>query len=252
MMVHEFLEGRKPVMVLLHGVLTPWQVWMPQIEAFRAEYNIYAIALNAHTEESASEFVSVLAEAEEILAYFEKNRIEAIDVLCGLSLGGKIAHEIWKSGRVPIRNLIMDGAPLVKCPKFAISIMIRNYKAIIHKSKKRDGKVLGSFQRFLPETYLNSYLKIADLFTDESVENIANSVFAGGDIKGTDHRTRILFMHGTKANEILAKRSVRLMRRYHPEVQVVCFQGDAHCRKVIFQPEKWTAVVKDFLKTNGV
>ena len=252
MMVHEFLDGSKPVMVLLHGVLTPWQVWMPQIEVFRTEYNIYAIALNAHTEESASEFVSVLAEAEEILAYFEKKGIEAIDVLCGLSLGGKIAHEIWKSGRVPIRNLIMDGAPLVRCPRFAINIMIRNYKDIIHKSKKRDGKVLGRFQRFLPETYLNSYLKIADLFTDESVENIANSVFAGGDIKEIDHKTRILFIHGTKANEILARKSAKLMKKHDPAVQVVCFRGDAHCHKVIFQPEKWTAVVKAFLKTSDI
>ena len=34
MIVHEFVEGKKPVMVLIHGVLTPWQIWMPQITAF--------------------------------------------------------------------------------------------------------------------------------------------------------------------------------------------------------------------------
>lgn len=98
MLVHEFLNGNKPIMVLVHGVLTPWQVWTPQIEAFQEQYNIYAIALNAHTEEVASEFDSVLAEAEEIMQYFKEKKMDTIDVLCGISLGGKIAYEIWKYG----------------------------------------------------------------------------------------------------------------------------------------------------------
>ncbi|MBQ2972474.1 MAG: alpha/beta hydrolase [Ruminococcus sp.] len=248
MLVHEFVDGHKPVMVLVHGVLTPWQVWTPQIDSFRAQYNIFAIALNAHTEETASEFVSVLDETEEIIQYFENNGIVTIDVLCGLSLGGKIAHEIWKSGRISVRNLIMDGAPLAACPKFAINIMIKNYKNIINKSRQRDAKLFRKFDSFLPEKYLNSYLKIADLFTDRSVENIVNSVFAGGKIIGIDNQCRILFIHGTKANEVLSKYSAKLIKRCYPDAEVVCFRGDAHCYKAIFQPEKWIEVVKGFLE----
>lgn len=247
MLVHEFIDGNKPVMVLLHGLLTPWQIWTPHIDAFREQYNIYVIALNAHTEESASEFVSVLAEAEEITAYFEGKGMDTLDVLCGLSLGGKIAHEIWKSSRFHIRNLILDGAPLAACPKFAVNIMINNYKDIIRMSKQRNPKVRKGFKNFLPEKYWNSYLKIADLFTDRSIENIVNSVFAGGELKGADDQSRILFLHGTKANEILSGRSAKLMKKYHPMTQVVCFKSDAHCHKVIFQPEKWIEVVKGFL-----
>ena len=247
MFVHEFIDGNKPVMVLVHGVLTPWQIWTPQIDAFQEHYNIYVIALNAHTEEAASDFISVLAEAEEIVQYLKQRNIDTIDVLCGLSLGGKIAHEIWKSGQVRIRNLVMDGAPLVACPKFAIKIMIKNYQNIIHKSKVRDSKLLASYKHFLPEKYLNSYLKIADLFTDQSIENIVNSVFAGGKMEGIDNQSRILFLHGTKANEVLAKKSAKLMQKYYPITEVVCFHGDAHCYKAIFQPEKWIEAVKAFL-----
>lgn len=247
MLVHEFIDGNKPIMVLIHGVLTPWQVWMPQVDSFKAHYNIYVIALSAHTEDNASEFVSVLAETEEIIQFFERNRITSIDVLCGLSLGGKIAHEIWKSGRIIIRNLVMDGAPLVSCPKFLINIMIRNYKDIIHKSQKRDPKVFVNFKNFLPPKYLDSYLKIADHFTDKSIENIVNSVFSGGEIIGIGNPGRILFIHGSKANEILAKKSAKLMKKYYPTTQIVCFKGDAHCQKVIFQPEEWIKVVKAFL-----
>lgn len=247
MLVHEFVDGNKPAMVLVHGVLTPWQIWTPHIDSFRVHYNIYAIALNAHTEETASEFISVLAEAEEIIAYFENSGIHTIDVLCGLSLGGKIAHEIWKSGRLRIRNLVMDGAPLAACPKFAVKIMIKSYKSIIHQSKERNKKVIANFPKFLPEKYWTNYLKIADLFTDNSIENICNSVFAGGKIEGIDNQSRILFIHGTKANEVLSRRSAKLMKKHYPITQVVCFHRDAHCHKVFFQPEKWIAVVEDFL-----
>jgi len=170
-----------------------------------------------------------------------------------MSLGGKIAHEIWKSNKLTVRNLIMDGAPLVACPKFAIRIMIKNYKDIIHKSKKRDAKVIKNFKKhFLPEKYLNSYLKMADHFTDQSIENIVNTVFAGGKIEGVDSRSRILFIHGTKANEILSKESAKRMKKAYPMTRVVCFRGDAHCYKAIYQPEKWIEVVKDFLHVSVI
>lgn len=251
MLVHEFVEGNKPIMVLVHGVLTPWQVWTPQITAFKEKYNIYTIALNAHTEEVPSEFVSVSAEAEEIVRYFKEKNIDTIDVLCGISLGGKIAHEIWKGGNLNIRNLIMDGAPLAACPRFAVNIMINNYKNIIHKSKAREKKVIENFKKyFLPEKYLDSFLKIADFMTDKSIENIVTSVCTGGKIDGVKNESRILFIHGTKGNEVLSKKAAKLMKKYYPVTEVVCFKGDAHCYKAIYEPEKWIEVVEKFLKDN--
>lgn len=250
MVVHEFINGNKPVMVLVHGVLTPWQVWTPQITSFVEQYNVYAIALDAHIEDKPSEFVSVVDEANKIIKYFQEKNLMQIDVLCGISLGGKIAHEIWKSGKLTVGNLIMDGAPLVSCPKIAVKIMLKNYKDIVHKSKERDSKVIDNFKKyFLPEKYLDSYLKIADFMTDESIENMVTSVFAGGKIEGISNQSKILFIHGTKGNEILSKKAAKLMKRYYPETEIICFKGDTHCYKAIYQPEKWISTVKDFLKS---
>ena len=248
MFVHEFVTGNKPTMVLVHGVLTPWQVWTPQIAAFREKYNIYVVALNAHTEDVASEFVSVQSEADEIVQYFKEKKIDTIDVLCGISLGGKIAYEILKGGKLSIHNLIMDGAPLVACPKFATKIMINNYKDIIHKSKVRDKKVIENFKKyFLPEKYLDSFLKIADLMSDKSIENIVGSAFTASKIEGAEKQSRILFIHGTKGNEVLSKKAAKLMKKHYPATEIVCFKGDAHCYKAIYEPEKWIEVVEKFL-----
>ncbi len=248
MRVHEFVSGNRPVMVLLHGVLTPWKIWKPQIEAFQKDYDIYAIALNAHTEDVASEFITFDAQVEEIIQYFLDKNITEIDVLAGISFGGKLSHAIWQSGKLHIKNLVLDGAPLVSCPKFAQKIMINNYIKIIHQSKERDPKVLESFKKqFLPEKYLEDYLKIADFMTDESMKNIVLAAFSGGLRTDVENKSRILFIHGTKGNEVLSKRAAGLMKKYYPETKVICFKGDTHCYKAIYEPEKWVEVVRGFL-----
>ena len=251
MLIHKFCTGNKPIMVLIHGFLTPWQIWTPHISAFKNDYDIFVIALNAHTEENASEFISVSEEAKSIVRYLKENNILCVDVLCGISLGGAIAFEIWKSAGLNISHIIMDGAPLVPCPKIAVNIMMNNYKNIIHKSQKRDSKVLENFKKnFLPEKYLENYLRIADLITDTSVENIIHSVFSCKMVKNIENKSKILFIHGTKANEFLSKRSAKLMKKYYPKTETICFVGDTHCYKVIYQPQKWIDTVACFLK-NG-
>ena len=247
MRVHEFCKGDKPVMVLVHGVLTPWQIWNEQIEAFKENYNVYAVALNAHTEEEASEFVSLEQEVKEIEQYFLKQDIQTIHVLCGLSFGGVISHEIWKNGKLKVHNLVLDGAPLLPFPGIAKKMMEKSYVSIIRKSKIRDAKTIESFKKeFLPEKYLESYLKIADFMTEESMVNILNAAHIGNLCKDVDNKSRILYMHGTKGNEILSKKVAKLMKKYYPETKVVCFKGDVHCYKAIYEPKKWIEVVREF------
>ncbi len=249
MRIHEFGEKNNSVMVLVHGVLTPWQIWMPQVEAFKEKYHVYVVALNAHTEEEASEFISLKEEVEKIEEHLMERGIQKVDVLCGLSLGGVISHEIWKNGKISIDRLVLDGAPLVPFGKLLESIMTNNYLSIIHKSKNRDPKVIESFKKqFLPEKYLEKYLKIADYMSDTSMKNIVHAASSGNLCKNVDNKSRILFLHGTKGNEVLSKKVGKLVKKYYPETQVICFKGDAHCYKAIYEPQEWIAVVSKFLE----
>ncbi len=249
MKIHEFATGNKPVMVLIHGVLTPWKVWMPQIEHFKSNYDVYAIALSAHTEEYASEFTDMDTEADNIIKSLEDKGLSNVDVLCGISFGGKIAHRIWQDGRIGIKKLVMDGAPLVSCPKFMQNIMIKNYIKIIHQSKARNPKVIASFKKnFLPERYLDDYLKIADFMTDESMKNIVLAAFSGTTETNVANHSKVLFIHGTKGNEVLSKRAAAMMKQYYPQTKVVCFKGDMHCYKALYEPKKWIETVENFLK----
>ena len=107
-------------------------------------YFVIVPALDGHIEEEASEYISVDDEAKKITSYVLDNYGEDIFAICGLSMGGAITYKIFESRRLNIQNVIMDGAPLLPLGKLPIWFMTKSYISIVHKSKKRDDKVIES------------------------------------------------------------------------------------------------------------
>lgn len=46
MKFHEFGDPKNQKIMLIHGVLTPWQIWKPQIEYFKKHYFVIVPALD--------------------------------------------------------------------------------------------------------------------------------------------------------------------------------------------------------------
>ncbi len=242
-----FGSSENPKMILIHGVLVPWQVWTPQIEFFSENYYIIVPALDAH-EEIVSQFNSIQEEAQKIEQYYFAEFGKEPVVICGLSMGGAIAHCIWKSGRLNISNLILDGAPLVPYGDFLKQMMIKNYLDIVHKSKTRDEKTLENFKKyFLPEKYLADYLKSIDHMSDLSIKNMIESVSKSSLIvDDVSLNSCILYMHGTSVNEVLSKKSAKIIKRHYPNTTVMKYKG-AHVNLFIYSPLEWNKQVADFL-----
>lgn len=250
---HTFGDASDPAMLLIHGVLTPWQIWEPMIAHFQQKYYVIVPALDAHIEESASEFVSIEAEAAAIEQYVTAHCGGALAVLCGLSMGGVIANCIFERTRLRIGHLVLDGAPLQKMPEIAVWFMIRSYQTIIRKSKARDPKILERFKRdFLPEKYLESYLKFADTMSDASVRNMIVSVCktVPQPCENPD-RTRILFLHGDAGNEKAAVKSAALMQRNYPEMTDKNYPGMKHTELAVLHPADWCRDVEAFLNQSN-
>ena len=85
---------------------------------------------------------------------------------------------------------------------------------------------------------VHSILKVIDNMSDETVENsiddIANFKLSQS-INNLD--TAVYFFHGTAANEMLAKKSSKYVRKHHPNTTVKCFKGKFHCENALFNPE---------------
>ena len=249
MRFHIFGNNNRKIMILIHGVLTPWQIWQEQIEHFQGEYCVIVPALDGHVEESASEFISVEDEAAKIIEYVSNNYGTTVDVLSGLSMGGAIAYRIFESRKLEINALILDGAPISPLGKLPIWFMKKSYLSIIHKSKARDRKTLENFKKnFLPEKYLPSYLKFADTMTDETVRNMLDSVFIEGIAESpVECDTRILFLHGTKGNEVVSAKAAKMMKKAYPQTEIKRFSGYAHGELAIYHIDEWLSNVDEFI-----
>lgn len=248
MRFHTSGDAQAPVVVLIHGVLTPWQVWQHQIAAFQTKYHVIAVALDAHTEEETSKFHTIEQEAMEIADYLCQQGHTTVFAVCGISMGGVIAQALWKTGRLQIQNLVLDGAPLTGMPRLVTKLMADNYWRIIQKSKQRDPATLRSFQReFLPETYLAPYLRIADRMEEASMRAIIASVGESRLWKAGTAATRLLYLHGTRGNEVLAISTAKQLRKAYPHADIVCWKGCKHCEKAIYAPQESLRTVENWL-----
>lgn len=245
---HTFGNKEKRTAVLIHGMLTPWQIWERTAERLSKEYYVIVPELDAHTENEPSFFISIEDEATKIKNYITENANGKISLLCGLSMGGRIAATLAGLRDISVENLVLDGAPLTSVPGFLIYIMKKNHKTIIEKSKKRDPKVLENCKRdFLPEKHIPYYLKIADHIEQESIDKIMESVFSRFMFKKYENVSRILFMHGTKGNEAVSKKAAKRMKEINHQTEIRCFKGYAHAELLCFKEDEWISEVCDWL-----
>ena len=249
MNIHTFGDKNNKTVILIHGMLTPWQMWQDTIEYFKKDYYVVVPELDAHTQNEVSRFKSVEDEAAQIIKYIKDNLNGEAYMLCGLSMGGRIAAAIAKDESLRIEQLVLDGAPLGKMPRILISFMKKSYKSIIRKSKARDKKVLKSCEKvFLPKKFIPDFLKVADKMEDASIDNILESVFSEFKFIKYNSDMKILFMHGTKGNESVSRKCAAKMKQINPQTVIKCFNGYAHARLACFEQPKWIEEVIAWMK----
>ena len=247
MLFHTFGDADKKTVLLIHGMLTPWQIWQSAVDYFSESYFVIVPELDAHTEDSVTEFLSIEDEAAQIKAYLQKQNRKELFAICGLSMGGSIAAVLAGLPEIHPEFLVLDGAPLLPTSGIVKKIMTRSYLTILRKSKNRDPKILESFKKnFLPEKHLENYLKIADHIEEQSVINIIESVFCEFPFTKYDDYCKILFMHGTKGNESVSKKSASRMKRSNPQTVIKCYNGYAHAQLACFEEKKWIRDVCEF------
>lgn len=251
MVFHTFGEIGNAKMILVHGVMQPWQTWQDAIDHFSHSYYVIVPALDGHDGQDGAEneYISLDQQAEKIENWCIENVGNEISALCGTSMGGAVCAQIWLRGKLKIANLVLDGAPLVSSGKLATSIMSNQYISILRKSKKRDRKTLENFKKsFLPEKYLAPYLEFIDHMSEQSMRNITAAACLNrfpftvplGDM-------RLLFIHGTKPNDMLGKMSAKKVARHYPAAKIVTCKGCMHCEWALYDTQKWIATVEEFL-----
>lgn len=250
MKILEFGDKSKPPILLIHGFQCPWQIWNPYIAHYESRYRIIIPVLTGHDVDSAEDFISVEAtvtELEEALVSTNRTRIFAV---YGMSMGGVIAAKLWQNGRIHFERVIFDGSPLAKTNEFVRRYMESFYLRVTHKTQKRDKMVLAQARKsIVPQECYEDFLKLLDHMTDTTICNAIRSITAfqlSDNIQAED--TCIHYFHGTAMNEMLAKQSARLMKKYYPHAQIHCFRGAFHCENALFHPQQMMKELDDVLQ----
>lgn len=248
MIFHTFGNKDSKAIVLVHGMLTPWQIWNTAIKMFSKEYYVIVPELDAHTEEMPTVFHAVEEESEKIREYIMDDLNGQVFLLAGLSMGGRIAATLAKDEDIKIDYLVLDGAPLAKMNGLMKAVLKTNYRTIITKTKKHDEKLMEQAKKeFLPEEMHPYYIKIAENMSMESVDNVINSVFSDFVITKYGSDMKILFMHGTKGNESVSRKCAIKMKEVNPQTEIRCFEGLAHAELACFRSEQWVKEVEGFI-----
>ena len=248
MIFHTYGNKDNKAVVLIHGMLTPWQIWNTAIKKFKRDYYVIIPELDAHTELNPTMFHSVEEEAVKIHDYLMEQLDGKVFLLAGLSMGGRIAATLAKNEDLKIENLVLDGAPLAKMNFLMKAILKTNYKTVIMKTKKHDPKIMEQAKKdFLPEEMLPYYVKIAVNMIMPSIDNVIDSVFSKFEFKEYGSTMKILFMHGTKGNESVSRKCALKMKKVNPQTEIRSFEGLGHAELACFKADQWVKEVEGFI-----
>ena len=72
MVMHEYGDKSNKAVILLHGLLVPYQIWDDVADKYSKDYFVVVPELDAHTEDESTEFISISDEAKQIYNYVKE------------------------------------------------------------------------------------------------------------------------------------------------------------------------------------
>lgn len=247
----EYGSSKNDKIILIHGFNIPYQMWNPQIEHFSKTYRVIVPALDGHCTKSKSIFSTVQKAALDIESYYIKKYGTEVFSICGMSMGGTIAAKLWENGKLHIKKLVLESAPLIPINPLLQFINIQQNLNMLHNLQHQNQKTLTICEKMYSKELLPDFLKLSTIMDDNTVKNCIHSFShfclpKNLQIKDTD----IIFYHGTTFMEIAAKKSAKYLKKNYPRIKIKCFQGYHHCELSVNRPKQYIKEVEHFFANN--
>ena len=231
MEILEFGNKDNKKIILIHGFQSPYQVWNKYIERYKKDFYVIVPILPGHNPRKKEEFVSFSEIAKEIEDYYISQYGDNLYAMYGMSMGGVLTATIWQNKRLHMEKVIFDGSPLVSYNKFVKKMFVNFYLNITHKTQQRDRKtVTQAVNTIISEENLEDFLDVLDNMSDTTIKNCIEEV---GNYKLPTNidtpNTKVYFFHGTKMNEMFARKTAKYISKNYPNARIKCFKGKGHC-----------------------
>lgn len=239
MEILEFGNKENKKIILIHGFQSPYQVWDKYIEHYQKDYHVIVPILPGHNPRKKEDFRSFQEAAREIEEYYIPRYGNDVYAIYGMSMGGVLTATLWQNKRLKFEKVIFDGSPLVSYNKQIKKMMTKFYLNITHKTQQRDKKTVEQAKNtIIAEDHLDDFLHVLDCMSDTTIVNCVNGI---GDYKLPPNidtpDTKVYYFHGTRMNEMLARKTAKYISKNYSDATIKCFKGKGHCENALMNPE---------------
>ncbi len=240
MRILEFGNVENPKIILIHGFQCPYQVWNEYIAHYIDRFHMIVPVMTGHNPDEKEEFTSFEKCAEYFEEYYTSRYGNDVYAIYGMSMGGVFACHLWQSEILNIKKLIIESSPLLKYNKLLAFIMGKTYLMLTHKTQQRDIKTIKKAENsIVPKGKLKEFLEVLDNMSDSTIERYNIEIAKFDLLPDIDTKnTEIFYYHGTRINEMLAKKTARYLCRNYQNSQIICFKGKGHCEDALLNPDK--------------
>ncbi len=238
MRILEYGNPNDPVILLIHGFESPYQVWDDYVARYQENYYVLVPILPGHDPREKSEFRSFELSAKEIEDFCISKSIDRIHAVYGMSMGGVLASVLWKNGRLSFEKIILESSPLLPFGDLATKVMTKQYITITRKARKRDKKVLqNAVHSMVPEEKLDVFLELLDNISDTTIENYLQAV-GRFHLPADLPDTQLVYFYGGKLSEVFFRNVARYLKKHYANATTVCLKGKGHCEDALLHPKE--------------
>ena len=245
MIVKEYGESNKDIIILLHGGGLSWWNYEEVSEILKSNYHVILPILDGHSG-SDRDFTSIENNANEIIEYIDNNYNGNVKLIGGLSLGAQILLDILSKRDNICEYAIIESALVcpMKMTNRLIELLINMSYGLINK--KWFSKLQFKSLKIKKELFDKYYIDSSNITKNNMISFLeANSNYYLKNIK--TNKSKSIVIVGSKERSIMIKSA----KRIHDELinsELEILSGYYHGDLSINHPNEYAEKVNKLIK----
>ena len=245
MIVKEYGESNKDIIILLHGGGLSWWNYEEVSEILKSNYHVILPILDGHSG-SDRDFTSIENNANEIIEYVDNNYNGNVKLIGGLSLGAQILLDILSK-----RDNICEYAIIESALVFPMKMTNRLIESSINMSyglinKKWFSKLQFKSLKIKKELFDKYYIDSSNITKNNMISFLkANSNYHLKNIK--TNKSKSIVIVGSKERPIMIK-SAKMIHDELINSELEILSGYYHGDLSINHPNEYAEKVKKLIK----
>ena len=245
MIVKEYGESNKDIIILLHGGGLSWWNYEEVSEILKSNYHVILPILDGHSG-SDRDFTSIENNANEIIEYIDNNYNGNVKLIGGLSLGAQILLDILSKRDNICEYAIIESALVcpMKMTNRLIELLINMSYGLINK--KWFSKLQFKSLKIKKELFDKYYIDSSNITKNNMISFLkANSNYHLKNIK--TNKSKSIVIVGSKERPIMIKSA----KRIHDELinsELEILSGYYHGDLSINHPNEYAEKVNKLIK----